>query len=310
VVTGQDLEGSPVVFTATATSGGVSATESQVEAAPATISASSGSSAATITVRVRDQFGNPVAGVPVALAADGSGNTLAQPAEPTDANGIATGRLSATAVGTRTVTATAGGVELEQTATVTVQPGAPAAATSTATVPASGESGRPTTIEIQLRDAFGNPVPGRASAIVVAVAGANTVPGVTSSDQGGGLYGATYTPIVAGTDRVEVRVSGAPVAGSPFSSTVAPGPVSAAASTAVVNWNFFTVSAIVTARDAQGNPVGRGGDTVIVTPEGFAPTTASDRGDGTYSATIATFSAPAVTITLNGAPIQGSPFRP
>jgi adhesin/invasin len=281
-----------------------------VEASPASIIASSGSSAATIIVRVRDQFGNPIAGVPVALAVDGSGNTLTQPAAPTDANGVASGRLSATVAGARSVTATANGVELDQVATVTVQPGNPSAATSTATVPANAQSGQATTIEILLRDAQGNAVAGNASAIVVTVSGANTVPGLTVSDQGGGRYQARYTPIVAGTDQVDVRVSGSPVSGTPFSSTVAPGPVSPGASTAVVTWNFFTVNAVVTARDAQGNAVGRGGDVVVVTPEGFGPTTASDNGDGTYTATIATFSAPPVTITLNGAPIQGSPFQP
>jgi Bacterial Ig-like domain (group 1)/Filamin/ABP280 repeat len=309
-VSGQSLSGSPVVFSATSTAGGVSASQSQVEASPAAIIASSGSSAATIIVRVRDQFGNPVAGVPVALTADGSGNTLTQPSAPTDANGVATGRLSATAAGARNVTATANGVALEQVATVTVQPGNPSAATSTATVPANAQSGQATTIEILLRDAHGNAVAGRASAVVVAVSGANTVPGVTVSDQGGGRYQALYTPIVAGADQVDVRVSGSPVSGSPFSSTVAPGPVSPSASTAVVTWNFFTVNAVVTARDAQGNAVGRGGDVVVVTPEGFGPTTANDNGNGTYTATIATFSAPPVTITLNGAPIQGSPFLP
>ena len=44
-VTGQDLSGSPVVFSATSVAGGVSAEQSTVTAAPTTISASSGSSA-------------------------------------------------------------------------------------------------------------------------------------------------------------------------------------------------------------------------------------------------------------------------
>jgi protocatechuate 3,4-dioxygenase beta subunit len=312
-VSGQELEGSPVVFTASATAGGVSASASQIEAAPATITASSGASAATITVRVRDQFGNPVAGVPVALEVSGSGNTLTQPGEPTDANGVATGRLSSTAAGARTVSATAGGVALEQTATVTVQPGTPSAATSTATVP-NGRAGQPTTLEIQLRDALGNPVPGRASAIAVAIGGANNVGGVAASDEGGGRYTASYTPQAAGTDQVTVQVSGGAVAGSPFASQVQPGPGVAASSSADVPssvsiFTAFTITVVI--RDEFGNVVGHGGDPVQLTIDG-APQTLTDQGNGTYTLEVAAFTfsvgAHQVVVTLGGANVSGSPY--
>ena len=312
-VSGQSLEGSPVVFSATATAGGVSATESQVEAAPATITASSGASAATITVRVRDGFGNPVPDVPVALAVDGTGNTLTQPSAPTDVNGIATGRLSSTAVGTRTVSVTAGGVELEQVATVTVQPGAPSATTSTATVP-NGSAGLRTTVEIQLRDALGNPAPGRASAITVTVGGANSIGGVGASDEGGGRYTASYTPQVAGTDQIAVQVSGSAVAGSPFASIVEPGPTAAAQSTADVPssvslFSAFTIT--VVARDQFGNLVGHGGDPFELRIDG-AVQPLSDNGDGTYTLEIPAFTLTVtthqVTVTLGGANIAGSPY--
>ncbi len=304
-----DLEGSPVVFSATGTAGGVSAEASTVSASPANITASTGSSASTITVTVRDQFGNPLEGIDVVLSVDGNGNDLVQPTEPTGANGVATGRLSSTAVGTRTVSATAGGVALEATASVTIAAGAPVAANSQATVP-NGTSGSTTRIELLLRDAFNNPASGRASSVQVSVSGANNVGALPITDDGQGRYSATYSPVVAGADQVDVRVGGAPVAGSPFTSSVAPGPASAAASTAVVTWNFFTVDAVITARDAQGNPVGRGGDAVVVTPSGFGATAATDQGNGTYTASIAVFSFPVVSITLNGAAIQGSPFSP
>lgn len=312
-VSGEDLSGSPVVFSATATAGGVSATESRVESSPATITASSGTSAATITVRVRDQFGNPVAGVPVALAVDGSGNTLTQPSSPTDANGVTTGRLSSTTTGVRTVTATAGGVELQQTATVTVQAGAPVAATSSATVP-NGQVGQPTTIEIQLKDALGNPVPGRASAIGVTIGGVNNVGGVGASDAGGGRYTADYTPQVVGTDQVTVQVSGTTVPGSPFASQVQPGPAVAARSTADVPatvslFSSFTIT--VVARDQGGNVVGHGGDPFELRIDGVVrPLT--DNGDGTYTLRIEAFTLSVttheVTVTLAGAHIGGSPY--
>lgn len=308
-VAGQDLSGGPVVFSATGAPGGVSAERSSVKAAPANISASSGASASTITVTVRDQFDNPLSGVEVTLAVNGSGNTLVQPTGTTNADGEITGRLSSTVAGSRTVTATAGGVAIQQTATVTVGAGAPSAANSSATVP-NGQAGQATTIEILLKDALGNPVAGRASAIGVSVSGANNTGGRGATDQGGGRYTVSYTPVVAGNDLVDVRVSGGPVPGSPLTSVVEPGPVSASGTTATVNWNFFTVDVLVTARDAQGNPVGRGGATVVVTPANQSGVTAIDQNNGTYSASIPVFGFPEVSITLDGAPIQGSPFNP
>lgn len=312
-VTGQDLSGSPVVFSATATAGGVSASESVVEVSPATITASTGSSVAAVTVRVRDQFGNPVAGVPVALAVNGTGNTLTQPAAPTDANGVATGALSSTTAGTRSVTATAGGVELAQAASVTVQAGAPSAATSTATVP-NGRAGDRTTIEIQLKDELGNPAPGRAGAVAVTISGANSVGGVGSSDEGGGRYTASYTPRVAGTDRVAVLVSGGAVAGSPFASQVQAGPTVAAQSSADVPSSvsvFASFTITVVGRDQFGNVVGRGGDPFELQIDGVVqPLT--DNGDGTYTLSISPFTLSVTThqvsVTLAGAPIGGSPY--
>jgi hypothetical protein len=307
-VTGQDLSGSPVVFSATGMAAGVSAEQSTLTATPASITASTGSSASTITVTVRDPFDNPLSGVEVTLAvAGGPGNTLVQPTGPTNAQGVATGRLSSTVVGGRTVSATAGGVAIAQTATVAVVAGAPSASASSATVP-NGQAGQATTIEILLKDAARNPTPGHAAAIAISIGGANDVDGVAASDQGGGRYTATYTPEAAGTDQVTIRVSGDALTGSPFSSRVEPGPANPATSTALVTGNFFGVNAVVTARDALGNPVGRGGETVVVRVDDAPPVTAADRGDGTYGASIFVLSPDRVEIEMNGVPIQGSPF--
>ncbi|MGH7579081.1 MAG: Ig-like domain-containing protein [Gemmatimonadales bacterium] len=313
VVVGQDLSGGPVVFSATGTPGAVSAGQSTLAAAPGTISASTGSSASTITVTVRDGFGNPLSGVEVTLSATGSGNTLTQPSGPTNAGGVATGRLSATGVGARTVSATAGGVEIEQTATVTVSAGTPSAATSSATVP-NGQAGQSTTIEIQLKDAQGNPVAGRANAIALSIAGANNIGGVGASDQGGGRYTVSYTPQVAGTDQVSIQVSGGALAGSPFTSQVAPGPASAARSFAVVPspvsiFQGFTIQ--VNALDQFGNPVGHGGDPFELLIDGVAQTL-TDNGNGTYQAGYPAFSLTVgthqVTVNLAGSAISGSPY--
>jgi hypothetical protein len=67
-------------------------------------------------------FGNPVSGSTVVLTATGTGNSLIQPAGPTNSSGVATGTLGSTVAETKTMSATAGGTPITQTATVTVTP--------------------------------------------------------------------------------------------------------------------------------------------------------------------------------------------
>ncbi len=115
--TAAGLQGSPVEFTATATVGAPSASESRVSANPESFQAGSGSS--TITVTVRDAQGNPVPNMPVQIAVSGSGNSVTQPGS-TDGSGVATGSFTSTVAESKTVSASAGGVGIQQTATVTV----------------------------------------------------------------------------------------------------------------------------------------------------------------------------------------------
>src|SRR6266516_658573 len=145
----------------------VDAARSSVVASPTTITAGSGTS--TITVTARDASGNPVSGVNVVLSATGSGNTLTQPAGPTNASGVATGTLSSTVAGTKTVSATAGGVTITQTAAVTVTAGAVSASQSTIAA-GSGTS----TITVTARDANGNAVSG-ATVVLAATGSGNTL---------------------------------------------------------------------------------------------------------------------------------------
>src|SRR5262245_49185608 len=62
----------------------------------------------TITVRLRDAHGNPIAGREVVLSsARGGLDVLVQPLGPTDANGVVHGTIRSTMVGPTTITATA-----------------------------------------------------------------------------------------------------------------------------------------------------------------------------------------------------------
>jgi adhesin/invasin len=308
-VPGGELEGSPLVFTAVGQAGPVSSERSKLTADPSSIPITGGSS--TITVTALDAFDNPISGATVVLAATGGGNTLVQPGT-TNGSGVATGTLSSTELGDHVISATINGTAITQTATVSATPGQPTAGTSSASVP-NGTAGAATAVQIQLKDELGNPVPGAASAISVQISGANSIANVPATDNGGGNYVASYTPIVAGVDQVDVRVNGAPVPGSPFASAVSPGPVNPATSTAEVTREgsiFANIHAVVTARDAQGNPVGHGGDLVMVSVNSGSPVQATDLGNGTYDANVFAVGVNfLVTITLNGVQIQGSPFE-
>ena len=96
----------------------VSASQSTVTASPTSIQANGGSS--TITVTVKDAGGAPISGATVVLSATGEGNSLTQPTTPTNASGVATGALSSSVAGAKTVSASANGTAITQTATVDV----------------------------------------------------------------------------------------------------------------------------------------------------------------------------------------------
>jgi hypothetical protein len=196
---------------------------------------------------------------------------------------------------------------------IDVTVGLPAANRSSATV-GNGTAGAATTVTIRLEDQFGTEVENAAEMISVRVEGAN--PGnVPVTEQGDGSYTAVYTPRSTGTDQIAVEVNGTPVDDSPFQSNVSPGPAAASRTTAEVSRSggfFIEIEIRVTTRDAEGNPLGRGGERVQIQLEGSdVLRDARDNGDGTYSdAFTVVLSNPRIIILLNGQPISGSPYGP
>ena len=92
---------------------------SSLTATPGSIEAITG--VANITVTVRDQRGEPIAGATVTLLASGPSNFLTQPSTPTGEDGVAEGALQALTPGTRVVSAIVNGdVAIVETATVEV----------------------------------------------------------------------------------------------------------------------------------------------------------------------------------------------
>jgi hypothetical protein len=111
---------------------------STVSASPTTLLAGNGTSA-TITVTVKDLFGNPIPGESVTLASTGA--TITQPAAVTNASGVTTGSVSYATAGAKIVSATVlPSTSITQTAGITVDP---APTTTTNGAPANATSGVP-----------------------------------------------------------------------------------------------------------------------------------------------------------------------
>ncbi|MDZ7267057.1 MAG: Ig-like domain-containing protein [candidate division KSB1 bacterium] len=155
----QNLQGSPATFKAAATPGLPSARTSTITASgpvPA-----NGQSRSTITVTVKDKFGNALANKPVQLLASGSDNNVQQPGV-TDAQGRATGSLASTKAELKIITAKVDGVH-------EIKPGTsvrftPLAATQMAIRSGHSQSGNVNTallepLSVLVTDQFNNGVP-------------------------------------------------------------------------------------------------------------------------------------------------------
>jgi len=157
-------------YEVTAIPGAPNAGQSSVTANPTAINADGSASApgntSTITITVRDQFGNPVPGATVTLAGSHAGDQLTQPVGVTSAAGVITGTLSPAASGTndltnRVIQATVNGsTVITQTATVIFQPGPAAALNFVAATVVNTDAGSPingaTGVQVEIRDSAGN----------------------------------------------------------------------------------------------------------------------------------------------------------
>ncbi len=143
-----------------------------------------GSSSATVTVKIVDEFGNPVpAGTQVCLAKSAGSGTLGTGPWATDANGnVTTTITSPTTSGSATITAWVGPCDDKGPAVGSVDidflPGAPDAGESTVTIdkstnPADGSSSA--TVTVNLVDVFGNPIPAGTAVCMIKTAGTGTL---------------------------------------------------------------------------------------------------------------------------------------
>jgi hypothetical protein len=246
------------------TPGPVSASQTSVTALPSPITASTGSSAATITVTAQDAGGNPIAGATVQLVATGSGVTLVQPGGATNALGKATGSVSATIAGDKTISATVNGVAITLQPVVTVNAAAASGAQTTiAAAPAgiaASNGGFTSTITVTAKDAFGNVVSG-ATVGLAATGGGNSVVQPSGPTSAGGTTTGSLSSTLVGTKTVSATVNGLPVTAT-TTVTVVAGEVSVSQSTIVAVADTITASTgtsvdtfTITAKDDQGNVI-------------------------------------------------------
>src|SRR5437667_305910 len=277
---------------------GFGAASAEALVGPGAMPVNAGALGYAVPATARDAGGTPVSGVNVVLSATGSGNTLTQPAGPTNASGVATGTLSSTVAGTKTVSATAGGVAITQTAAVTVTAGGVSASQSTVTAsPTSITAGSGTsTITVTARDANGNPVSG-ATVTLSATGSGNTLTQPAGPTNASGVATGTLSSTVPETKTISATAGGVAVTQT-AAVTVTAGGVSASQSTVTASPTSITAGSgtskiTVTARDASGNPLSgvtvtlraTGPGNTLTQPAG--PTNASGVATGTLSSTAA-----------------------
>lgn len=175
---------------------------------------------ASVIVTVREAGGQPLGGITVTLEATGTGNSIAPPSTQTGVDGTAGFTFSSSSVQKKTLTAKAGDLTLGSV-DIEVTPGPPVARTTTADVP-DGRVFRSTIILVTSRDEFGNAVvEGGAMVEGEVVDGPNDGTALSTTDLGNGQYRLTYTPgLFTGRDKIEIRLNGEQIDGSPFESRV------------------------------------------------------------------------------------------
>ena len=299
-----------------------------VFAGTSVVSVSSGTvasgSVVNLTLQARDAAGNSLAtgGANVVFSASGGTSTGTIGATTDNGNGTYSATFTGAVAGTATtIGATIGGSAVTMPLpTITVGPGAISAATSVVTT-SSGTvaSGAIATLTLQTKDAAGNTLTtGGATVVFTASGGTSTGAIGTTSDNGDGTYGATFTGALTGTaTTIGATINGAAVT-TPLptimvvagNSTTAQSIITVSASTVA---SGGTVTLTLQARDSAGNNLTAGGLTVVFGNSGGTSTGTiggtTDNGDGTYTATFTSVLAGTATTigaTINAAPVTST----
>ncbi len=180
---------------------------------------------------------------------------------------------------------------------------------STAFPPATGQVGFASSFTINALNAQGLPYPFEVPVTVDVLSGTDAVEGAVTYD-GDGVYTATYTPTTVGTDVITITIDGEEMAGSPYSSNIAPRNVDPAGSSFEISDSEagLTTTVTILVVDTKGDPYVYGADfpidvQIAVTGANTATATATDPdGDGYYVATYdpVTYGVDEITATIGG----------
>ena len=215
------------------------------------------------SVRVVDQFGNPVAGVAVTFAATGGGASLLGATQTTNAQGIATvgGVTLGSTPGTNTIEARIAGVTAPVVFTASGLAGTPTAITIV-----GGDSlivqtflRASTPFVVELRDSAGFAVRNAPVTFAIASGGGGTLSATTATTDTLGRASVSYTATgFVGTTSVTASVPNLPAVTFTVQSVPTPPAVVRALTpltqTVQVGQNV-PVAPVVELRDAQNNPV-------------------------------------------------------
>lgn len=289
------VNGHSVPFTATNLAGAAAAVA--VQAGTAQSAVVNTAFAQALVARVTDAFGNPVAGATVSFAGPGAGATAT--VSPTSGTSDASGQVSTTATagtvtGAYSVTATVSGVG-STTFALTNTAGAAAAIAVVSGTPQSAtvNTAFAAPLVVEVRDAFGNLVPGATVAFTAPGTGASATFAPASPTTSGA--GRAQTTATAGTARGAYSVTATAGGQSvTFALTNSPG---AATAIAVVSGSPqhaaasrpFADPLIAIVRDGFGNPV-PGATVTFAAPSGatsatLSATSATTLDDGTAQVT-------------------------
>ncbi|OKP73646.1 hypothetical protein A3842_21735 [Paenibacillus sp. P3E] len=303
--------------------GAPSSTNSTIAVGNSSLTAD-GTSQTAVTVKLKDAQGNGLSAGGATVVITSTSGTVSSVTD--NHNGTYTAMLTApVVVGTATVSATVGGTALGGTATIQFVPGAPSSANSTIAVGNSSltaDGTSQTAVTVKLKDAQGNALTtGGATVVITSTSGSVS----TVADNHNGTYTATLTaPVAVGTATVSATVGGTALGGTATVQFVPGAPSSANSTIAVGNSSLTadgTSQTVVTVKlkDAHGNGLSAGGETVVITSTSGSVSTVTDNHNGTYTAMLtapvtvgtATVSATVGGTALGGtAPVQFVPGAP
>jgi alpha-tubulin suppressor-like RCC1 family protein/fibronectin type 3 domain-containing protein len=279
------------------TVGAVSAAQSTVTAATATVGSGSND---TITLTGKDSYGNasPTGMTPVTFSASNTGGTGSFGTVTSAGSGVYTSPFTGAVAGSVTLTASVNGIAVTAAPSVTVNPSATIASISFSTQPAStGIAGTALATQpvVTYKDASGNIVTASSATSVLALYSDSACTTVVNTAPGGGasLSGTTtlaassgvvtYTNIVVNdaVSALYLKATRSSLTACSNAINVSPGAFSVATSTLTSSSTVVagaTLAVTLTALDANGNSNPSGSMTI---------TYSSNSAPGTFSATVA-----------------------